>query len=90
LQTLNWVLLLMLITLLSHLLFFAAPFLTDHFASVESMSYWLHQLNMAMLGYLLLVFGLLQPIIFEPDLSYHASKVAEIQNEKHYLAGTGL
>lgn len=72
-RTLNWVPLFMLTTLLSHILFFSGTFLSDLFPSVASMNFWLQQFNMALLGYLLLVFGLIQPIIFErkagkPDL----------------------
>ncbi|PHN00854.1 helix-turn-helix domain-containing protein [Flavilitoribacter nigricans] len=66
-RSLNWVPLLMLATLFSHVLFFAGPFLGDSFATVQSMNFWTQQFNMAMLGYLLLVFGLIQPIIFERE-----------------------
>jgi len=86
-RSLNWVLLMMILTLLSHLIFFAAPFFRHHFSSIENMSFWLHQFNLGMLGYLLLIFGLLQPIIFEPELVSLPSKTTEEDNEKYYKSG---
>lgn len=67
-RSLNWVPLFMLATLFSHALFFSAPFFSSSFSSLESMDFWLQHFNMALLGYLLLVFGLIQPIIFKPEV----------------------
>lgn len=84
-RTLNWVSSIMLIALISHVLFLAAPFLLPYFTSISQMSFWLHQFNMAMLSYLLLVFGLMQPIIYTPNLK--SAEAEDLLNEKYYRSG---
>ncbi|MEZ4992456.1 MAG: helix-turn-helix domain-containing protein [Saprospiraceae bacterium] len=64
-RSLKWVPLFMLVTLVSHVLFFSGPFLPGAFMDVEIQNFWFQQFNMALLGYLLLVFGLNQPVIFD-------------------------
>ncbi|MDF9800990.1 AraC-like DNA-binding protein [Catalinimonas alkaloidigena] len=86
-RTLSWVSSIMLIALLSHVLFLAAPFLLPYFTSIANMSFWLHQFNMAMLSYTLLVFGLMQPVIYAPELRSAESEADDLLNEKYYRSG---
>lgn len=83
-RTLNWVPLFMLATLISHVLFFSGNFLTGLFSSLAAMNFWLQQFNMALLGYLLLVFGLIQPIIFERKSGRPELIVKELPTTEKY------
>lgn len=88
-RTLNWVLPLMIVALVSHILFFSGPLLSSHFTSTKASTFWFQQFNMAMLGYLLLVFGLLQPVIFvrtKPGITDQLP-VPDPANEKYARSG---
>jgi len=84
-RTLSWVLLIMLVALLSHIIFLAPSLLRGYFSSLQNMSFWVHQFNMALLGYLLLVFGLTQPIIFESPTVTPASEIGGNSAREKYV-----
>lgn len=89
-RSLKWVPLFMLATLLSHILFFSGNFLMDLFISPASMNFWLQQFNMALLGYLLLIFGLIQPIIFERPVAKLPLVEAETSEPSEKYGHSGL
>ncbi|MEQ8927118.1 MAG: helix-turn-helix domain-containing protein [Fulvivirga sp.] len=84
-HSLTWVLVFMLVVLVSNILFFSVPLFSGLLQNPETANYWFTQFNLAILGYLLLIFGLLQPIIF--DSKSNLAK-AEQTNDKYY--GSGL
>ncbi|MGD1894497.1 MAG: helix-turn-helix domain-containing protein [Cyclobacteriaceae bacterium] len=87
-RTLSWVLLIMLVALLSHIIFLSPSLVQVYFSSLQTMSFWVHQFNIALLGYLLLVFGLTQPIIFESPTSAPVSEVdSSLAREKYARSG---
>lgn len=89
-RSLKWVPLFMLVTLISHVLFFSGAFLrTGISVELAAMDFWLQPFNMALLGYLLLVFGVNQPIIFESDREKQPLAVGKIAETEKY-AHSGL
>jgi len=80
-KSLKWVLPFMLCVLLSNLLFFLTPRFQIFFPSVENTVFWLQHFNFAMMGYLLLYFGLNQPIIFN---EYHQKQDKTEQTHSKY------
>ncbi len=80
-KSLKWVLPFMFCVLLSNLLFFLAPRFQVFSLSSEETIFWFQYFNFAIMGHVLLFFGLTQPIIFES--SYQK------QNEEKY-AKSGL
>ncbi|MFY0654571.1 MAG: AraC family transcriptional regulator [Cyclobacteriaceae bacterium] len=64
---LNWIWLIMLIYIVNQLLGFLAPLFKDFFGNPSDIVFWFFQFNLAIFTYLLTIFGIQQPIIFETD-----------------------
>ena len=62
--TLSWVFFMVLTFSLSYLIFLFVPLLPLDNFSADQVVFWYNQFNMALLGFLLLIFGLLQPLIY--------------------------
>lgn len=64
---LNWIWMIMFLFIINHLLGFFAPLLKNLFRDPIDAGFWFFQFNLALFSYLLTIFGLLQPIIFEVE-----------------------
>ena len=85
-KSLKWVLPFMFCVLLSNLLFFLTPRFQNYGLSTEQAVFWFQHFNLAIMGYLLLYFGLTQPIIFEPlQLKQNEEKYAKSGLDQHAL-----
>lgn len=77
---LNWIWLIMLIFIVNQMSGFFAPLLKDLFDNPLDAGFWFFQFNLAIFTYLLTIFGIQQPIIFESDNNkYHRSGLNQTQ-----------
>ena len=63
--TLNWTWVVVFVNILIFMLMFLSPFLGSSFENIDPI--WLFNFNFALFGYLLTIFGLIQPVIFKGE-----------------------
>lgn len=85
--SLNWVVFILIALFLSYTIEILAPYLRTSFKTTNELIFWFYHFNMGMLGYVILIFGLQQPILFpkENKILINASK---INNAEKYIHST--
>jgi len=85
--TLDWVIVLMIIIAVSNVFEYFAPLLPGLQSVGGNSEFWFNQFNLGMLGFLLLVLGLLQPAIYVDKPVNMEERKAESQNSKYIRSG---
>lgn len=84
---LDWVFVIMSLISLSYIFLFYVPLLDVFSLSIEMKTFWFNQFNQALLAFILLIFGLLQPIIYN---NRPVNTEERKNNEFNKLVKTGL
>ena len=82
--TLDWVYFMMTVISVSYIFLFFIPLLGEASMDSEKHIFWFNQFNLALLGFLLLVFGLLQPVIYH-DKPVNPEEQKEKQQADKYV-----
>lgn len=79
-NTLSWLAVIVLLASLSYLILLFGPLLIGSSANEASAVFWYNQFNLSMLGFLILIFGLLQPVLYSDNpVNLAERKINEIR-----------
>jgi len=85
--TLNWVVIIMIIIAVSNIFQYFVPLFYNFLQIGVDLGFWFNQFNLGMLGFLLLVFGLLQPPIYIDQPVNQEERKEQIQHSKYTRSG---
>lgn len=85
--TLSWVVFILVVLLLSYSIETFAPSIKTIYRSTDELFFWFAHFNMGMLGFLILVFGLQQPILF-PKEQKSSTSITKVNKVEKYTNST--